>query len=303
MKIKALGYVAIEATDVTLWRDFLENTVGVMLAPSMPVSSDSSGDLYFKIDEYSWRIRVFSGEKNCLAIAGWEVKDKKDFDAALQELTEKNVSFKRLTKSQCQERRIQEAVTFLDPAGNVIELFYAMALDYHRLVSKVGISCFETGFNGDMGLGHFVLPVKCLEQCHDFYINVMGFGQTDYMHFYFDPNDPDGQGLHFLHVDNPRHHSLALYQDPNPPEHNCVHLMLEVKNIDEVGYFIDRCRAADVKIVSSLGRHTNDLMMSVYVKTPAGFALEFGCDGLQLDWENYTPTHSSVPSLWGHNWQ
>jgi 3,4-dihydroxy-9,10-secoandrosta-1,3,5(10)-triene-9,17-dione 4,5-dioxygenase len=43
-------------------------------------------------------------------------------------------------------------------------------------------------------------------------------------------------------------------------------------------------------------------MMSVYVASPAGFALEYGCDGVQLDWDNYKVTESSEPSLWGHNW-
>jgi 3,4-dihydroxy-9,10-secoandrosta-1,3,5(10)-triene-9,17-dione 4,5-dioxygenase len=37
--------------------------------------------------------------------------------------------------------------------------------------------------------------------------------------------------------------------------------------------------------------------------TPGGFALEFGCEGLQMDWEGYTPTVSTLPSLWGHKFQ
>ena len=56
-------------------------------------------------------------------------------------------------------------------------------------------------------------------------------------------------------------------------------------------------------IGNTLGRHTNDLMMSVYVMSPGGFFIEFGCDGVQLDWTDYKPTESSVPSLWGHDWQ
>ena len=151
-----------------------------------------------------------------------------------------------------------------------------------------------------MGFGHAVLPAGKLEETHAFYRDVLGFGDTDRMHFKFteDPNDP-GQGLRFMHVNNPRHHSLALYEDANNPV-GCVHLMVEVKDTDEVGYCLDRVEAAGIPMVSTLGRHTNDRMLSFYMATPSGFAMEFGTDGLQMDWEGYTPTVSTLPSIWGH---
>ena len=104
-----------------------------------------------------------------------------------------------------------------------------------------------------------------------------------------------------MHVDNPRHHSLALYQAEMPS--GCVHLMVEVKTIDEVGYCLDRVLARDIPVTSTLGRHTNDRMLSFYMATPGGFAMEFGCEGLKMDWDNYTPTRSALPSIWGHKFQ
>ena len=74
-------------------------------------------------------------------------------------------------------------------------------------------------------------------------------------------------------------------------------------DVDEVGYCLDRVNAAGIPVVSTLGRHTNDRMLSFYMATPGGFALEFGCEGLQMDWEGYTPTVSTLPSLWGHKFQ
>ena len=76
-----------------------------------------------------------------------------------------------------------------------------------------------------------------------------------------------------------------------------------VPSIDEVGYCLDRVLARDIPVTSTLGRHTNDRMLSFYMATPGGFALEYGCDGLQMDWEGYTPTVSTRPSLWGHEFQ
>lgn len=298
MEIKALGYVGIESTNPENWLDYATNVVGMMIAPSMP-----EDDIFLKMDEYSWRIRIFNGPVDRLAIAGWELSCKTDFDQALQELKAFGIPFEQGSDDECASRRVKEFVRLTDPAGGTLELFYSMQLDYFRLQSAVGVSSFVTGYHGDMGLGHYVIPTSNFKETYEFYTKILGFGETDYMHFHFsgEPNDP-GQGLHFLHVNNPRHHSLAIFDDPNPPAHGCVHLMFEVENINEVGYFIDRCKANEVAIVSSLGRHTNDLMLSVYAASPAGFAIEYGCDGVQLDWDNYKPTESSVPSLWGHSW-
>lgn len=298
MDIKALGYIGIESTNPEQWRHYATHVIGMMVAPGMP-----EGDLFLKMDEYSWRIRVFKGDTDRLAIAGWELSCKADFDQALLELEAFDIPFERGSAEESAARRVREFVRLSDPSGGTLELFYCMQLDYCRLQSAVGVNAFVTGYHGDMGLGHYVIPSRNFKDTLDFYTRVLGFGETDYMHFHFsgEPDDP-GQGLHFLHVNNPRHHSLAIFDDPKPPASGCVHLMFEVNNIDEVGYFMDRCKANDVPIVSTLGRHTNDLMLSVYAESPAGFAIEYGCDGVQLDWDNYKPTESSVPSLWGHSW-
>jgi 3,4-dihydroxy-9,10-secoandrosta-1,3,5(10)-triene-9,17-dione 4,5-dioxygenase len=167
----------------------------------------------------------------------------------------------------------------------------------------VGLSGFETGYHGDMGLGHIAMATPCLEESHRFYTQLLGFGQTDYMHFYFNPEPGHpGQGLHFLHANNPRHHSLALYEDSEPHPGNLVHLMAEVPSLDDFGHFTDRIHEAGTRVVTGMGRHTNDKMVSTYVESPAGFALEYGFDGVQIDWQDYTPTESSTTSHWGHRW-
>jgi 3,4-dihydroxy-9,10-secoandrosta-1,3,5(10)-triene-9,17-dione 4,5-dioxygenase len=101
-----------------------------------------------------------------------------------------------------------------------------------------------------------------------------------------------------MHADNARHHSVALFEAPAPQ--GIMHVMTEAATIDDLGRFIDRCARDGVHVASQFGRHSNDRMMSVYVVTPGGFMLEFGCDGLRIDRHNWVPTHSLVPDLWGH---
>ena len=112
--------------------------------------------------------------------------------------------------------------------------------------------------------------------------------------------DPAGHDLEICY--NPRHHSLALYEDSEPHPGNLVHLMAEVPTLDDFGHFMDRIHKAGTRVVTGMGRHTNDKMVSTYVESPAGFALEYGFDGVQVDWQNYTPTESSTTSHWGHRW-
>ena len=295
MSVCSLGYVRIESTDPQKWLEYGTEVLGLMVAPGMP----DNGNVYLKMDARPYRFAIHPGDTDRLALCGWELRDEDSFKRVKKALKSAEVKFEKGSKEECAERRVAELIRLQDPSGNGLELYHGGDLDYAKFVSPLGIPEFETGFNGNMGLGHAVLPAPQLEETHAFYRDVLGFGDTDYMHFHFseDPDDP-GQGLNFMHVDNPRHHSLALYQDSMPS--GCVHLMMEVMNVDEVGYCLDRVLEREIPIVSTLGRHTNDRMLSFYMATPGGFAMEFGCEGLKMDWENYTPTRSALPSIWGH---
>lgn len=297
MDIRSLGYVFIEATDPQKWLEFGTEVVGLMPSPVMP----DDGNVYLKMDERPFRFAITKGETDRLCFGGWELLDQENYTQALKELDDAGVAYEHGTEEEAQLRQVKAFVKLKDPAGNSLELYWGASLDYSKFVSPVGIDAFETGFNGDMGFGHMVLQAINLEETYEFYKNVLGLGDVDRMHFHFNPDPADpGQGLRFMHCNNPRHHSLALYQAEGMPG-DCVHLMVEVKNnIDEVGYALDRVNEREIPVVSTLGRHTNDQMISFYMATPAGFALEFGTDGLQMDWEDYTPTVSTLPSFWGH---
>ena len=104
-----------------------------------------------------------------------------------------------------------------------------------------------------------------------------------------------------MHADNGRHHSVAIGQSPVPPS-RCVHLMLEMQDLVDVGRCYDRMRIAQVPESATLGMHVNDQMTSFYMQTPAGFDLEIGCDPLVIDPAAWTPTAHQQISEWGHVW-
>ena len=119
-----------------------------------------------------------------------------------------------------------------------------------------------------LGMGHVVFNAPNFDEVHSFYRDVVGFHDTDIPRFKFsdDPND-SGMGFAFMHADNGRHHSIAIGEAPVPSS-RCVHLMLEMKSLMDVGRCYDRMRLAKVPISATLGRHTNDEMHSFYMQTP-----------------------------------
>jgi 3,4-dihydroxy-9,10-secoandrosta-1,3,5(10)-triene-9,17-dione 4,5-dioxygenase len=293
MAVSTLGYVVVEARDTGAWRRFGVDVLGLGAGPGA-----ADGSLRLRIDERPFRILVVPAKSDRFLSAGWEFPNDAALDAAVDSLRGANVEVRTGTAEESAHRCVRRIAHCSDPCGNRLEMFVGRACDHAPLVSSTGLTGFVTG---DMGMGHVVLPAPELETVRRFYKQHLGFGDTDEMWLAMSPNPADPKlGLYFLHAANPRHHSLALMGGPAPS--GCVHIMLEARTLDDVGLALDRCVAAGAHISSSFGKHSNDFMLSFYVHTPGGFDLEFGCGGLQPDWETWVPTYSLIPDLWGHKW-
>ena len=299
MTVKSLGYVVIETTDLDAWRDFGENILGVMSA-----ASARDDVLFFRMDDRPFRLWIQKGERNAFVAPGWEFTDKESFEAAISRLEAAGRPVERAEIMEARARQVYELARSSDPEGNAFEIFYGRFYDYVPFVSPAGVSGFVTGDNGDMGLGHIVLTAPGFETTHAFYKTVLGFRDTDLGRFYLmggGPDDP-GIGFAFLHC-NGRHHSLALGQMPESPN-GAVHMMLEAATLEDVGRAYDRVLKSKGKVPLSatLGRHVNDKMTSFYMKTPSGFDIEYGWNGLVIDPQTWVTTTSMAVSDWGHRW-
>jgi hypothetical protein len=76
--------------------------------------------------------------------------------------------------------------------------------------------------------------------------------------------------------------------------------MLEVDSLTAVGRAFDDAQLAS-NVVMSIGEHTNDLVTSFYLRTPSGFDIEYGTNGRTIDDNDWTVSHYSAPSSWGHH--
>lgn len=287
--IRGLSYFVAESEDLTRWQDYAQDVLGMMVAPA------PGGALYVKMDERPFRMLIIPGTQSRYLASGWELPGEGAFKAALKVLEQADICWQTGTPEQCDQRGVQALVQIKDPSGNCHELSWGHRSDCQPFVSPQGVPGFVTG---DMGLGHTVLPAPNFEATLAFVKDVLGFELSDIYNFRPDPA-AEPIRIHFLHCRNSRHHSLALAEFPMPS--GCVHVMVEVESMTEVGRAHDRRIAHAVPLSATLGQHLNDQMTSFYMKTPSGFDLEYGFGGLQVDWQAHSAFEFTRVSLWGHD--
>jgi 3,4-dihydroxy-9,10-secoandrosta-1,3,5(10)-triene-9,17-dione 4,5-dioxygenase len=290
LNIRGLAYIVAETTDLKRWSDYARNVLGMM------VSDSPDGGLHVKMDERQFRISVQSGSRNGYVASAWELLDREAFQSALGHLSDKGVAYELGDQALCAKRCVQQLAAIVDPSGNRHELVWGFKSDFQHFASPTGVSGFITG---DLGLGHTVLPAPNFDATVAFVKDVMGFGLSDL--FNFKPGGDAGPVLpiHFFHCGNARHHSLALAGFP--VESGCVHVMVEVESMPEVGRAMDRRAADGAKLTATLGQHTNDKMTSFYMQSPSGFDVEFGYGGAVCDWQEHIVHEFTRVSLWGHD--
>ncbi|MDT0575350.1 VOC family protein [Croceicoccus sp. F390] len=292
MAVRSLAYIRIAAQDTAAWRSFGCDILGVALA------HDEADRLDFRIDARPWRLRIEKSDRDGFAAAGFECANEADWAAVLKRVEAAGHKVTHHTTQEAAGRAASGLASFTDPSDNAIELVWGSRVSGTPFVSPQAVSGFVTG---DGGMGHIVLPSSAFEETRAFYRDCLGFGMSDEMRVHFPDGPAAGLGLAFMHAAGPRHHAIAFGEFPAPS--GAIHAMLEVQTIDDVGFALDRALDAGCHISSTLGRHTNDHMISFYVRTPAGFDMEYGCGGLLTeDWSRFTPTFTEKEDLWGHRW-
>ena len=294
MGIKALGYLVITTAKPDEWDGFLTQVVGAMRAPD-----SADGAALYRLDDRPFRVRIEQGSDERLAAAAYEVADAAALEALRARIVAAGRPVSEGSAAEAKQRGVLAFFRTADPAGHGLEFFLGDSRADAPFVSPAGVSRFVTGA---MGMGHAVYATLDFAATHAFYRDVVGFHDTDIPRFRFsdDPSDP-GMGFAFMHADNGRHHSIALGEMPSPPS-GCVHIMVEMASMTDVGKCHDRMRAAKVPESATIGRHVNDQTFGFYMQTPGGFDIEIGCDPLVIDPTNWQPTQHLVPSEWGHYW-
>src|ERR1700738_3209373 len=280
MPLQALGYAGFGSSSLDDWRRF-------GTAPAGLQAVERSASLRaFRMDDRKQRIVIDRSMPEGTRFFGWEVADAAVLDQLAARLEQAEVDVTAEPQTLADVRRVRGLISFRDPAGNRLEAFYGAEIDDPPFRPGRSISGFRTG---PLGLGHAVLTVENIDAVMPFYVDVLGFGLSDYMMKPF--------RAYFFHI-NARHHSLALIETGRNGMH---HLMVELFSLDDVGQSYDVALSQPERVSVTLGRHTNDLMTSFYAKTPSSFMVECGWGGREIEPKTWQPFDlKDGPSLWGH---
>ncbi|AKK27812.1 biphenyl-2,3-diol 1,2-dioxygenase [Mycobacterium sp. EPa45] len=289
--LKSLGYVTIHTAKIDRWRQFAFGVLGFAEGKGPDPSA-----LYLRMDERAARIIVVPGDGDRIATVGWEVRDHTALEQVKALLEGAGVAYKQLSQSEADDRRVEEVVAFDDPAGTHLEVFHGAVLDHSPVVTPFGAR-FVTG---DQGLGHVVLPAMDAPGLVNFYTDVLGFVSRGAFRVPL-PKEFGPIRIRFLGI-NERHHSLAIAPAMHQRDPGLIHMMVEVDSLDTVGEALDRIAAQEFQLSSTLGRHTNDKMVSFYVRAPGDWDIEFGTGGVRVDENHYTAEEITADSYWGHKW-
>lgn len=287
MSITQLGYLGMNVSDMEAWERFATQTLGLQ------ISAQDDGTRFLKMDEYHHRFALHAQGGDDIAYVGWEVTDEHALQALSTQLQEAGVQVTRGASALAAARRVVELITFQDPNGIPMEVFYGPLVHFDQpFASPRPISGFVTG---TQGLGHIVLMVDDFEKSLHFYRDVLGMRISDFIQL---AGAAGGRRMAFFHC-NPRHHTLAFMATPSPKRLH--HFMLQLQSLDDVGMTYSLCQDQEVPLARGLGRHTNDHMVSFYVQSPSGFQVEYGWGARVVDDSTWQVQQHTRGSIWGHH--
>lgn len=290
--IRGLGYLRVRTRDVARWRELTVDALGFAEG-----SGPDPDGLYLRMDERTARLIVLPGDSDRAEAVGWEVRDQFALAEVARAVEASGTKVEELTWQEAAALDVEQAIAFDDPAGVRVEVFFGPVLDHSPVITAHG----QQFVTGAQGMGHVVLPTTAMDETVAFYTDVLGFLPRGATKLSAQSPDAPPRRVRFLGV-NQRHHSLALCPAPHGEAPGLVHLMVEVDTLDAVGRALDAVGSHGFPLSSTLGRHTNDKMVSFYVRAPGGWDLEYGTDGLLVDEAHYTAEEITADSYWGHDW-
>lgn len=282
--VRSLGYAIIDSTDLDAWEAFGTEVLGLQL------SLKSADRLEFRMDDKVYRFVIQRAAADGLNRVGYEVAGPKELDEIASSLEAAGYDVVRHTDAEAAARQVTGLVSFPDPEGMLtIELYFGLSDTIERFVSPTGAT-FKVGVNG---IGHLNQGVENTATYAKLYFDLLGFRLSDHIAY------ASGRTSTFLHC-NPRHHSYGFANATAERPAGIGHLMIEVTDLNVVGRAWDKVQAGAAPILSTLGEHTNDRMVSFYVRCPSGFGFEYGTGAIEIDDETWTAGRHTEAHTWGH---
>jgi catechol 2,3-dioxygenase-like lactoylglutathione lyase family enzyme len=212
-------------------------------------------------------------EPRCVRL-GFQLGADGDLDAFARQTEAKGIKTRRETDSQ---PGIREIVSFEDPKGTIIEVFREHESASHGY-KRSGIVPNK--------LGHVAFSVVDIQAAVQFYCDVLGFRESDWMADFFA----------FLRC-GPDHHSINLVSGKRSKMH---HIAFELRDWTHIRDACDFLCAEKVPLAWGPVRHGIGHNISIYYRTPDGQMIELFTEldrinEEDLGWWEPRITHQEYP--------
>lgn len=282
-EVRALGYAVVQATDLDEWVAFGSTLLGLQVAHR------DDDRLLLRMDEFTYRLDIRRSDEPGITALGWDVGGPEALEELSKRLVDAGYEVHTVDEAVLEERQVMGLVRFRDPEDVLDhELYWGLRNATEKFVSPIGARFVA----GNLGFGHAFQALHGDARVYDrLFREILGFRLSDHI-------DMPGSVGTFVHC-NPRHHSFAYAHAPHRAK-GIGHLMMEIDDLDLLGRLWDQVEDSDIEILSTFGKHTNDKMISFYVRSPSGFGVEYGVGGILIDDDNWLPTRYASAHYWGH---
>ncbi len=287
--VSQLGYLGLNVSDLGEWERFAIELLGLEVVDRTPQG------FFMRMDEYHHRFVVQQSGDDDVAFIGWEVVDQRALQEINTQLKNDGIETAAGSSEEAKARGVIELLKFKDPSRIPTEVYFGPLMNFREpFKSPRPLSGFATG---TMGLGHIVIRVDDAARSLHFYRDVLGMRISDFIELKMGSRHGRALSLTFMHC-NPRHHSVAFGEIP--VQKRLLHFMLQAKSLDDVCSTMYLAQDRGVQISGSLGRHTNDHMVSFYMRSPSGFEIEYGFGARTVDDATWKVQQHYSGSMWGH---
>ena len=264
VQVTELGYMGIGVKSLEEWKKFATELVGLEWA-----DDGERGRAYLRMDFWHHRLVVQEDPSDDLLYLGFRVAGAEEFAQMQHQLSAAGIKFRVGSPQEAEDRRVLEILKLNDPDGTPLEIFHGPLVQFSKPFHP-GRRMYGRFKTGTGGLGHCIIRQKDPKAACRFYEQLGMRGGIEYKVRF---GDREFTPM-FMHC-NDRDHSVAF--GLGSPDRRINHLMIEVDNLDDVGFTHDLIRKTKVPVAISLGKHSNDHMYSFYFRNPSGWIWEYGC--------------------------
>ena len=285
VQITELGYLGLSISDAEAWKEFATQVLG------MEWLDEGDGNrFYLRMDDWHHRIVLHANGEDDMAYLGLRVAGGLELAEMERQLKAMGVAYRMATAEECADRFVLGMLKLEDPCGNPLEVFHGPRVDAHKPFYP-GRRMYGKFATGTGGIGHVVIRSDDADVSEKFYSQLFGMRGTVEYH---QPSPGGVRKPYFMHC-NDRDHSIAFGLGPMKKRIN--HLMVEVTEVDDVGMTHQIVNERGVPLAISLGKHSNDRMLSFYMVNPSGWMIEYGSGARS----SVHQTEYYVSDVWGHD--